>query len=213
MHEGDLVLTPPLCWHGHINEGSTRTYWFDAGNMPLLCGLDANFFEPGNRQDEKFWEVDEGEERTYSASGLRRVSDAAPMLPAHSPKFRYPGLETRRLLGAMPAAPDGQRTLRYVNPLTGGPVMPTMDCYATRLRRREATRPRRATHNTICLVVSGEGRSSVGTQQFDWSQHDVFTIPHWTWASHESHTEEADLFMVTDRSVYEALDLLRVEVQ
>ena len=45
MHAGDLVLTPPMCWHGHINEGRERTYWFDAANMPLVCGLEASFFE------------------------------------------------------------------------------------------------------------------------------------------------------------------------
>ena len=38
----------------------------------------------------------------------------------------------------------------------------------------------------ICLVVSGAGRSTVGEHTFDWSQHDVFTIPHWTFASHEA---------------------------
>ena len=47
MKEGDLVLTPPMCWHGHINEGDRRTVWFDAANMPAICALDASFFEPG----------------------------------------------------------------------------------------------------------------------------------------------------------------------
>ena len=57
MKEGDLVLTPPMCWHGHINQGTRRTVWFDAANMPAICALDASFFEPGTRQDERFWEV------------------------------------------------------------------------------------------------------------------------------------------------------------
>ena len=49
MKEGDLVLTPPMCWHGHINECEHRTVWFDAANMPAdLRGLDASFFEPGD---------------------------------------------------------------------------------------------------------------------------------------------------------------------
>ena len=49
MKEGDLVLTPPMCWHGHINESGRRTVWFDAANMPAICALDASFFEPGTR--------------------------------------------------------------------------------------------------------------------------------------------------------------------
>ena len=56
-------------------------------------------------------------------------------------------------------------------------------------------------------MVSGEGRSTVGDKSFEWSQHDVFTVPHWTWASHTARGADADLFLVTDRSVYEALEL------
>src|SRR5207244_470421 len=109
--------------------------------------------------------------------------------------------------------PDGARTVRYVNPLTGGSVMPTLDCYATRLDRRSPTRTKRATYNTVCLVVDGEGRSTVGDETFEWSRHDVFTIPHWTWARHEALDGDADLFVVTDRAVYERLDLCREEFQ
>jgi gentisate 1,2-dioxygenase len=61
-------------------------------------------------------------------------------------------------------------------------------------------------------VVSGEGSSAVGDQSFEWSQHDVFTIPHWTWASHTPRSASAELFIVTDRAIYERLDLLREEL-
>jgi gentisate 1,2-dioxygenase len=47
---------------------------------------------------------------------------------------------------------------------------------------------------------------------FDWSRHDVFTLPHWTWAMHEPRGA-AELFMVTDRAIYERLELLREEIQ
>lgn len=211
MKEGDLVLTPPMCWHGHINESDHRTYWFDAANMPLICALDASFFEPGSRGNEEFWRVDEGDERLYATAGV--ASAAQPAAGSHSPKYRYPGEDTRRVLASVAPGPDGARTVRYTNPLTGGPVMPTLDCYAKGLAKGAATRARRATYNQICLVVSGEGRSRIGDQAFEWSRHDVFTIPHWTWATHEARGGEADLFIVTDRSVFEALDLVRVELQ
>ena len=54
--------------HGHINEGDRRTVWFDAANMPAICSLDASFFEPGTRQDERFWDV--GLERLKAAAEL-----------------------------------------------------------------------------------------------------------------------------------------------
>jgi gentisate 1,2-dioxygenase len=63
----------------------------------------------------------------------------------------------------------------------------------------------------VVLVVAGEGRSTVGGRTFEWSQHDVFTVPHWTWASHAARGADVELFLVTDRSVYEALELARSE--
>jgi gentisate 1,2-dioxygenase len=186
MKEGDLVLTPPMCWHGHINQGSRRTVWFDAANMPAICALDASFFEPGSRQDERFWEVGD----------------------AGASEYRYPGEEMRRQLAAAPVGADGAKTVRYLK--NGGSVMPTLDLYLARIESR--TRAKRSTHNAICLVVSGDGRSTIGEQRFEWSRHDVFTIPHWTWASHEARSASAELFIVTDREIYERLDLLREEV-
>ncbi|HTY65472.1 MAG TPA: cupin domain-containing protein [Alphaproteobacteria bacterium] len=210
MEPGDLILTPPMCWHGHINDSGQRTIWFDAANMPLINALDANFFEPGSRQANDFWQVDEGEERLWDAAGL--VSGDQRPQPI-SPKYRYPGAATRRLLAATAPGADGARTVRYVNPLTGGPVMPTLDCYAVRLAGGQATRPRRGTWNAVCLVVSGEGRSTVGDHSFEWAQHDVFSIPHWTFAQHTALSGDADLFIVTDKAVYEKLDLIREELQ
>jgi len=180
MKAGDLILTPPMVWHGHINESDHRIIWFDAANMPLIRAVDAHFFEPGD--------------------------------PSNSPKYRYPGAATRRLLDAAPAGADGMRVIRYVNPTTGGAVMPTLDCYAARLSRGTPTRAKRTTYNVVCLVVAGEGRSHIGEETFEWSQHDVFTIPHWTFARHEARGGDADLFMVTDKSAFERLDLVREEM-
>jgi gentisate 1,2-dioxygenase len=211
MHEGDLILTPPMCWHGHINESGRRIIWFDAANMPLIRALDAHFFEPGNPGANDFWQVDEGDERLWTAAGL--APEGARTGAAHSPKYRYPGEATRRMLAAMAPGADGARTLRYVNPATGGAVMPTLDCAAMRLSAGTRTHKRRVTYNMICLVVSGRGRSRIGEHAFDWSQHDVFTIPHWIWASHEAIGGEADLFVVSDRAAFENLDLVREEFE
>lgn len=207
MRTSDLVLTPAMCWHGHMNESDHRTVWFDAANMPLICGMDASFFEPGSRDAGEFWKVDEGDERLYAAAGLAPASGAAKT--SHSPKYRYAGEDMQRMLGALAPGADGSVTARYINPVSGGAVMPSLDCYRKRISGE--TKNRRATYNQICLVVSGEGKSVIGDKAFEWSQHDVFTIPHWTWAQHQAG-KGADLFLVTDRSLYEAMDLVRVEL-
>jgi gentisate 1,2-dioxygenase len=187
MKDGDLVLTPPMCWHGHINQGSRRTVWFDAANMPAICSLDASFFEPGTRHDERFWDV--GDEGAF--------------------EYRFAGEEMRRRLAEASPGPDGAQTVRYTR--HNGSVMPTLDLFLSRIT--QPTRMKRATYNAICLVAAGEGRSTVGGQVFEWSRHDVFTVPHWNWASHEATGGgAADLFVVTDRAIYERLDLLREEL-
>lgn len=211
MRSGDLILTPPMCWHGHINASNHRIVWFDAANIPLLRGLDANFFEPGDPKAENFWQVDEGDERLWAEPGL--IAADLPPPPAHSPKYRYSGEATRRMLDAVPPGPDGARWVRYVNPATGGAVMPALDCHAVRLTAGAATRPRRATCNMIVLVVSGAGRSTVGDRTLEWSQHDVFSVPHWTFASHAASDADADLFVVSDRVAFERLELFREELQ
>jgi len=211
MHDGDLILTPPMCWHGHINDSNRRIIWFDAANIPLIRNLDANFFEPGDPKSSQFWQVDEGDEKLWSESGL--VGSGVEHPPGHSPKYQYSGTATRRLLAALPAGHDGARTVRYTNPATGDAVMSALDCYAMRLPKGQATRPKRTTCNMMCLVVSGTGRSTVGEHTFDWSQHDVFSIPHWNFASHTATGGDADLFIVSDRVAFERLDLLREEYQ
>lgn len=209
MHEGDLVLTPPMCWHGHINEGDEQTVWFDAANIPMICEQDVSFFEPGSRDANDFWQVDPGEETSWEGAGLQSVN--AEKNAEHSPKYRYPGEVTRKTLDGLRTDADGSKTLRYVNPVTGGPVMPTLDCYATRLGADLPTQPVRTTYNQICLVVKGEGRSTIGEQTIHWTKHDTFTIPHWAWASHTALHGDADLFVFTDKSMIENLGLLRVE--
>jgi gentisate 1,2-dioxygenase len=87
-------------------------------------------------------------------------------------------------------------------------VMPTLDLSFSKIEGK--TRPKRGTYSAICLVVSGEGRSIIGEKSVQWSRHDVFTVPHWTWVSHEARS--AELFIVTDRAIYERLDLLREEL-
>ena len=220
MADGDLVLTPPMCWHGHINQSDTRTVWFDAANMPLVCGLDASFFEPGARDaaaagNAAFWEVDEGDERKWAGTGMAAAANAiaGTTSAAHSPKFHYAGVVTRAMLDIARPGADGAKLLRYINPAGGGAVMPTLDCYAQRLGAGATTRARRCSWNTVCLVVNGAGRSNVGESSFEWQQHDVFSIPHWTWAAHTALSADADLFLVTDRSLFEQLDLVREEAQ
>ncbi len=212
MKAGDLILTPPMCWHGHINESDHRIIWFDAANMPLIRAVDAHFFEPGDPRNNEFWQVDAGEEVLWAEAGL--IAEGAAASPVNSPKYRYPGASHAPPAGGGADEPPTARA-----PSATSIRRPAArSCRRSTAMRRgwtraHPTRMKRATYNVVCLVVEGEGRSTIGDSTFEWSQHDVFTIPHWTWARHEAAGGEADLLLVTDKSAFERLDLVREEIE
>ena len=100
MKAGDLILTPPMVWHGHINESDHRIIWFDAANMPLIRAVDAHFFEPGDPRNNEFWQVDQGEEALWTEAGLRAEGAAASA--ANSPST---AIRAKRRAGSSPRRP------------------------------------------------------------------------------------------------------------
>ena len=63
----------------------------------------------------------------------------------------------------------------------------------------------------IFMVKAREGTSTIGEKTIDWSENDTFNVPQWTWASHKAMSDDADLFIATDREVQERLDVAREE--
>jgi len=209
MQEGDLILTPAWCWHEHHNTGNQRLVWFDGLDLPLAAHLGAIFlqFAP-NIGPAMSPQIDEDILR----AGMLPVSfDAASI--EHSLRYRYPATEIDTALSALPVDADGSRLLRYINPVTGGAVMPTLDCYALRLTAGAATRAYRTTSNAIAVVARGAGSSRVGSQHINWQQNDVFTLPHWHWISHCAHEAGSQLFLMTDQSLLAATGYLRKEYE
>ena len=111
----------------------------------------------------------------------------------------------------MPAAADGARTPRHTNPANGGAVMSLMDFYLMGLQPNAETRPYRTTSNAACLVVEGDGVSTIGAETISWQKYDVFTLPTWQWVLHKAIVRDTRLFQVIDRKVLRRLDLLRDE--
>lgn len=206
MKQGDLILTPNWAWHEHFNNGKKRVVWLDALDMPLAAHLGAVFSEGAAAYGSNLPTVNG---TAFAHAGI------TPMLPdgtaPRAAMFRYPWTAVMEALDAAPEQPDASRRVRYTNPVDGGPVMATMDCYAWRLTRGVATVRSRSTANAVCLVVDGDGASTIGGKSFSWTKHDVFTVPHWNWTSHRAVSPTAHLFMFTDREVLNGLGLLRDE--
>ena len=215
MRPGDLVLTPNWTWHDHANDTSQPMIWMDGLDAPLVMMMEAAFQEeyPDERQP---LSRDAGHSQTqFGAGGLRPAG--APPERRHSPLMHFPWSETRPALERFAASTEASvhdgAIMQYTNPVDGGPVMPTLDCYVQMLRPGERTRVHRHTSSAIYHVIEGQGRSIVGGQSLEWTERDIFCVPNWTEHEHEntSATEPAFLFSFTDIPVLRAMDLLREE--
>jgi gentisate 1,2-dioxygenase len=58
-------------------------------------------------------------------------------------------------------------------------------------------------------VVEGKGTSRVGSETIKWGPKDIFSLPHGNWITHVAESENATIFLVTDRDALRRLDLLK----
>jgi gentisate 1,2-dioxygenase len=212
MHPGDLVLTPSMNWHDHVNGGDSEMFWFDGLDLPMVAALDAVFFEeypgPGENQPEPA--EHNTSERTH-AGGTRYVEGAVdgPLTPAPSPLLVYRWADTAAELDRRAATAEGPLVaLEYVNPNTGASVLPTLGCSVHRVLPGGSTPPVRRSGNAVHVVFRGTGSSVIDGQRFDWSPGDMFVVPSWSAVEHTA-PGGADLFVLTDAPVLRALGIYR----
>jgi gentisate 1,2-dioxygenase len=199
MKEGDLVITPGWAWHEHWHDGGAPIVWLDVLDVQLHMNLGTFAFEPGPVHDVPALLP----ESAFACANIVPDIVSGP----HSPVFRYPLADAAAALASTPPAPDGSRRVRYVNPLTGGPVMSMLDCYLLELPAGTTTVPFRTSANAVCAIVSGHGSTTVDEVAIDWEPRDIFALPHNMTIRH-SASEPSRLFIVTDREVYRRLGLL-----
>ena len=102
--------------------------------------------------------------------------------------------------------------LEYVNPITGGAALPTMDCHVQMLRGDEETKTHRHTSGAIYFVIQGEGETVAGDQGLRWSKGDGFVVPNWCQHRHRNLVrDDALLFSVSDAPLLKAAQLYREE--
>ncbi|MGR8025067.1 cupin domain-containing protein, partial [Burkholderia cenocepacia] len=103
--------------------------------------------------------------------------------------------------------------MEYVNPLTGGAVMPTIGASMQLLRPGQHTLAHRHTGSFVYQVAKGRGYSIIPGKRFDWEEKDIFVVP--SWALHEhanaSETEDACLFTFNDLPVMRSLGIYAEE--
>jgi gentisate 1,2-dioxygenase len=216
MAPGDLVLTPPQVWHDHGNEGNEPVMWLDGLDIPLLLSLQCMFFEEFGGETQPITMPACRTEKLYGR-GLFPSGTTATHLRAFSPVWAYRWAEARAGLECLrqSAAPDpwDGHVLRYVNPATGGEILPTIGCRLRLLVAGSQTRAHRHTASSIYHVAEGRGFSVLNGVRFDWVKGDTFAVPLWCWHEHAAPAEDAVLFELTDEPVLVALGQLREQVK
>lgn len=207
MEVGDLVLTPAWSWHGHRHEGSRPTIWLDVLDVPLHKKLGTTKFQPPPMVDVPRTMSDDA----YSVPNIVPVENYTER--SYTPIFRYPYADVRKALAYAPESSDGARRVRYVNPRTGGPAMALLDCQVMAVDKDRVTRARRSNSNMFCMVVEGEGESTIGDTKITWGPKDAFTIPQNNWVSHTAKSDNVSIFTVSDSDAWSRLGILEDEVQ
>ena len=133
----DFVLTPNGTWHEHGVEASgSPCIWQDGLDIPLVNALEANFFAVHpNLNQPVAYPVDDTS-KTWGNPGLRPANDSWGK--GYSPLFKYEWAADLRGPAQIRQATDGSPydgvLMKYVNPITGGPVMQTIGAAMQMLR-------------------------------------------------------------------------------
>jgi gentisate 1,2-dioxygenase len=212
MEPGDFVTTPNGTWHDHGNEGDSAMIWLDGLDVPLVQALETNFFELYAEKKFPLSNPDDLSLRLYGSASLRPTWVKHNAI--HSPLLNYKFAQTYATLKSMAERSQGSPydgvSVEYTNPLTGGPALPTIACFASLLRPGQRTTAHRHTGGTIYHVIKGKGESVIGGNLYKWDEKDTFVVPSWTW--HEHHADpESVLFSFSDSAILQPLGLYREE--
>lgn len=216
LGRNDFVLTPNGTWHEHgVAEEGTICIWQDGLDIPLMNALEANFYEvhPDLNQAVSF-PVDDST-ATWAGAGLRPAGET--WTKRYSPLLKYEWAPTyealQRYARTSAGSPFDGVHMEYVNPATGGPVMPTIGASMQLLRPGERTLAHRQVGNFVYQCAKGEGHSTINGRRFDWRERDIFVVPAWMYHEHAnaSDREDACLFCFNDLPVMRALGLYREE--
>ena len=209
----DLITLPAGCWYGAANEGSEPVSWLEVLDGPI-AGLGAVLREFGAPA-----RAEAGTELRQAAIPLRHIMPLGFEVAPPSLPVRHSWEDTDATLSAVrkserQADPCDGYVLSYTNPLTGGPALPTLSAEVQLLTAGLKTGGHRQNCTTIYYVAEGHGVSSVGDEQLEWGEGDVFVVPPWELHDHQNRSEgDAILFSVSDRAAMDALQLYRERVE
>ena len=221
---GDIVFTPNGTWHDHGNDDPDPMIWIDMLDWPLMEYLDCvwvdqNYVDASqsNAKSQPTVFTDGHSTRLYGHGGLKPVftSNQRGWGQMATPLFHYKGVEVREALDRLRKEKGDEFEaikLEFVNPITGGPVYPTLDYCAQLIRPGEETAFKRETCSTFIVVMDGQGFSEIGGQRFDWETNDIMAVPNFMWRRHvNTGNSDAVLYTVSDAALLRAIGQYRAQ--
>lgn len=219
MRRGDFLLTPGWAFHGHHNETDEPMAWIDGLDIPFVHYPDTGFFEFGSAgvTDTSTPDVSRSE-RLWAHPGLRPLVGIDMKTSSTIACYRWEhtdaAIREQLLLedeGYAATTEPGHAAGRYINPTTGGDVMPTIRAEFHRLRAGVATRTRRDVGSTVFQVLDGEGRFRLDQQTHEVTKGDLIVVPSWVpWPLETSGG--IDLFAFSDAPIVERLHFHRTHI-
>ncbi|MSQ88314.1 MAG: gentisate 1,2-dioxygenase [Betaproteobacteria bacterium] len=210
MHPGDFIITPAWTWHDHGNPGAEPVVWMDGLDIQIVALFDAQFAENYSEEVQPVTSA-EGTSLARYGSNLAPLAPVAPFGKT-SPIFSYPYARSREMLAALAKNGDADAChgwkMQFINPLSGGPAMPTIGAFIQLLPNGLRSSPYRSTDSTVYSVVEGKGKVKIAGDEFTFEPKDSFVVPSWHALSIEA-VEDCVLFSYSDRSAQQALGLWR----
>ena len=219
MSRGDLLLTPGWNFHGHHNVTDKPMAWIDGLDIPFSQHNDVGFFEFGSERvtDYATPNFSQGE-RLWANPGLRPLSRLEDTVSSPLGAYRWEHTDralTEQLLleeeGIPATVEQGHAAIRYVNPTTGGDVMPTIRCQFHRLRAGATSKTRREVGSSVFQVFEGKGSVVLDGVEHQLEIGDMFVVPSWISWSLQADTQ-FDLFRFSDAPIMERLHFGRTMV-
>ncbi len=219
MSRGDFLLTPGWHFHGHQNSTDHPMAWIDGLDIPYVQQTDTGFFEFGSERvtDYATPQFSRGE-RLWCHPGLRPLSGLHDTVSSPIGAYRWEFTDralTEQLLleeeGQPATVEQGHAAVRYVNPTTGGDVMPTIRAEFHRLREGVATPGRREVGSSVFQVFEGRGLITMDGTETRLEKGDMFVVPSWVHWSLSAETP-FDLFRFSDAPIMERLYFARTHI-
>ena len=208
MSPGDFVITANWAPHDHGNPSNGPMLWLDVLDAPAINFYETSFGEDFETPTQPTKRAN-GDSLNLYGSGVLPDGTAASN---RTPIINYTYARTRPIVERMLKAGEIDRRhgarVHYANPVTGGPVLPTMGAGLAMLPKGFRGEPYRATDGTIFACAEGRGTTTVDGEVLAWGPRDVFVVPPWKRFFHHA-IEQSVLFSISDRPAQQALGIWR----